>query len=462
MATPFTPLRSNKSQTCNSKKKSWKKNSSCKRKIIASSPFTPSAKKEKKNNLSLSNIRKKGGKIVRMLTPPRLVGVGCIDNISENMNHGHIPKLSLSTKFSNASKFELRSSEAEPSDFQVTVPTQDTTLARCKICCVIDNYTEIAGVNFDFSCLMPWKVTNTAVPKLTPLKYSKKKSIEYSENIRQKNDILASLKDCIDDIVVEGFFRHFTDDENKKGGSGRVEACVFSSNKLRQFIVCYRGSSDEQDRPIQGQKGHTSIFNEKIGTNVNQRFSSAYNNQIEDALFQLLDRLSALKPFFDVVMLGHSFGGALALMGSSRYASLNHMIRVSCLVFGSPRIAGEKFRNHVHSLPNLKIIRIERDADPFISLPDELKWTHVGHSIKLNNHDVKAYRFDKLRPSSTFVKNSVISFSNLTKLKIGNEIKSYIKDLEKIISLKIPWVENFVGEEGLGVSGKDSEIRCLV
>ena len=60
------------------------------------------------------------------------------------------------------------------------------------------------------------------------------------------------------------------------------------------------------------------------------------------------------------------------------------------------------------------------------------------------------------------MKNSVISFSNLTKLKIGNEIKSYVKDLEKIISLKIPWVENFVGEEGLGVSGKDSEIRCLV
>ena len=189
----------------------------------------------------------------------------------------------------------------------------------------------------------------------------------------------------------------------------------------------------------------------------------------------LLNRLTSLKPFHDVVVTGHSFGGALATIASQSYASSHPDSRVFCHVFGSTIVGGSIFRNHVHSLPNLNVIRIERSTDPFVNLPEncgsahdqshftDIKssnlsdWVHVGHSLRLTPAftvsdeskrpvDVQCYRFDKHRPASNFVKASLLSVNNLKKLKIGNEIKSYRKDLEKITSLNLNWMESFYGE----------------
>ncbi len=60
--------------------------------------------------------------------------------------------------------------------------------------------------------------------------------------------------------------------------------------------------------------------------------------------------------------------------------------------------------------------------------------------------DVRHYRFDKYRPSASFVSSSVTQVRNLSKLKIGNEIRSYQKDLEKVLNLNLPWPDSFVGE----------------
>ena len=122
------------------------------------------------------------------------------------------------------------------------------------------------------------------------------------------------------------------------------------------------------------------------------------------------------------------------------------------------------------------MLRVERNTDPFIYLPESsCGWTHVGHSVRLTppinsfaigdepkHVGVQLYRFDKHRPPPSFVKNSVKTLSNLTKLKIGNEIKSYLKDLEKISSHGLTWVSSFVGTSGKGIVGSDREVRCVV
>jgi len=123
-------------------------------------------------------------------------------------------------------------------------------------------------------------------------------------------------------------------------------------------------------------------------------------------------------------------------------------------------------------------MKLERNTDPFVSLPlpENSEWTPVGHTIRINpamssfssipsdSRAVKTqvYRFDKHKPSSNFVKNSVQSFSNMTKLKIGNEMKSYVKDLERIAALGLPWVNKFVGSVGKGISGSEEERRYVV
>jgi hypothetical protein len=105
-------------------------------------------------------------------------------------------------------------------------------------------------------------------------------------------------------------------------------------------------------------------------------------------VFEALNILKDDNPFFDVVMTGHSFGGALATLSATRYASLCSEIRVSAVTFGCPRVGSLPFRSFAHSLPNLSVFRMEDPVDSCVTLPEvghSTKWTHLGHSIVLGS-----------------------------------------------------------------------------
>mmetsp|Transcript_12342 Transcript_12342/g.15393 ORF Transcript_12342/g.15393 Transcript_12342/m.15393 type:complete len:135 (+) Transcript_12342:1529-1933(+) len=127
------------------------------------------------------------------------------------------------------------------------------------------------------------------------------------------------------------------------------------------------------------------------------------------------------------------------------------MMRVSCHAFASPRIGGKEFRALAHSLPNLKVIRIENSADPYIDCPTQLQ--NIGHSIRIP--DVKssksplAYKFDKSRPP--------ISSKILTKKKTkkaDHEIRAYVHAMERYTHRGMAWVKGYQGEMGKGVDVK--------
>jgi hypothetical protein len=536
------------------KEKKRKVLSHCSRNEGNSTPPTSSIRRSTKQvGGIMSSIKKKGGKLIRTLTPPRHLNVGVKTPLrKKHLNHPQfdnadanslssddtIPKdnltknkLTLSSKFDNAHQFELRTSESDPSPFQLEIPSHENVLVHCKICCIMENYFDIGGINFDFSSLMPWVNNHNHEPsKIDLLSGSSNDKLKMSHNVQRntsnnvQNDkvkhVLSSLQDIVDDIVVEGFFREYYEDNNREGGLGRVEACVLSSNKLRRFVICYRCSSDVQDCPLLGiqprrnesnekmcsrlstQKAKHSetdkgpkiinigVHNDNIAPNKKERNSAHadvnqsfllpfYLSTLQENMSTLLDRLTTLKPFFDLAITGHSFGGALATLASQSYAACYPATRVYCNVFGCPTIGGTIFRREVHSLPNLNLIRVERSTDPFVNLPQKhatsqttnqndlntnghvnrIDWVHVGHSLRLATTntfgvseeakrpvDIHFYRYDKNRPSSNFFKAKLLCVNNLTKLKIGNEIMSYRKDLEKIKTLNLKWVDSFDGE----------------
>lgn len=433
-------------------------------------------RRKRKNNLNISSIKKKGGKLLRKnLTPPRSLCIGCGKTPKRDVGSNKKEPLSLSSTFVNANNFVVRTCELDPSNFQVEIPPYLSVLASCKICSIMDDYVEKEGIDFDLSTLIPW---------INKKKQTSSQLSEEDKRNGEKSSVLASLRSISDDIVIEGFFREFYTHENSKSGLQRVEACIFSSDKLRSFFVCYRGSSDLHDKPLQGtiqsQSKHVSKSYQPPRTDVNEDVFNAYNSSLENSVFTVLDRLTVLKPFSDVVVTGHSFGGAIATCAAMSYASHRSSVRVFCQVFGSPLIGGLQFKSEAHALPNLNILRVERKSDPYVSLPDDNgQWSHVGHTLRisplttnsfpmtkvtddLKMVELKCYRFDKNRPSTNFVKSTVKSFSNFAKLKIGNEVKSYLKDLEKVASLNLKWVEGFVGIKGTGDSSDDTEIRLVV
>merc|ERR1712039_39370 len=114
-------------------------------------------------------------------------------------------------------------------------------------------------------------------------------------------------------------------------------------------------------------------------------------------------------------MGGYSFGAALAMIASVRYAHVFSMMRVYCNVFSCPKVgcgnADVNWRDFVHSLSNLKVQRIEYGSDPFVDLPEgSSTWVHAGHSLRISSKESnrpKAYKFDKLRPHSNSMKLEV-------------------------------------------------------
>ena len=317
--------------------------------------MTPKRQKTSRSSTKISStIKKRSGKLIRRLTPPRHLEVGCRTPKRRSFSGD---TLTLSPRYSNAKSFELRSCELDPSEFQMEIARIESCLQNCLICSIMDTYVEKGGVNFDFASLMQWAKPNQ----------STEKSLAPFEAGYKENSVLSDLKKVADDITVEGFFREYYPDSTKEGGLGRVEVSIFSSNQLGRFIVCYRGSSDVQDRPVHG-KGVSGQLKENRKQNIkskdladdcrgiDQKVTAAYSAPgLKESVFTLLNRLTALKPFTDVTMTGHSFGACLATLAGKDYATERPQVRVACQVFGSPHVGGKSFRNEVHSLPNLNV-----------------------------------------------------------------------------------------------------------
>ena len=417
---------------------------------------------------------------------------------------------------SSREEYVLRTSEHDPSPFQVQLPSRDETLVAARICHVMETYMELAGnVDFDFNDLINAHLV-----------------VDGSENVStDRNDaVLAALKSIVPDVRVEGFFREYYSPDEVGGNAQRIEACIFHSPLLRQMWVCYRGGTAAQSRPIgvAAAEEHPVPFHVKHpGATVHPTFRLAYlAGDLEEQVFGVLNRLASMHPFSDVVMTGTSFGAAVATLGATRYATLCPQIRVSATVFGSPRVGGMEFADMVHSLPNLRMMRVElveAGRDVYACLPDGTRWHHAGHSIRIapsgaenapslstalietmvggglslsssnrsersENDDstsdsdastasrpssrVVAYKFDQGKPGpSGFVAQGIAELSRIVMrpaacLGMGQgkapAASSYIEQMESLTADN-GWVSEFTGLVGNGVkSGLDNEVRLVV
>ncbi len=171
-------------------------------------------------------------------------------------------------------------------------------------------------------------------------------------------------------------------------------------------------------------------------------------------------------------------------------------MRVICHTFGSPRIGGEEWRQLVHSVPNLRLYRVEKANDSFVTMPNGHDWVHCGHSIQFGDvaqqvetEQFTAHRFDRSAPNASLsqtlqkvasepvrVLKSVQSVATepgkvlrSVQSKVGNipiqgssngkdAIQSYVDNLS---SSGDSWFTEFSGMKGKGVSGLDNELRTL-
>jgi len=346
-------------------------------------------------------------------------------------------------------------------------------------------------------------------------------AVDYNLLVDQHVPIVKSLVECsmgstTGDLVVEGFV---TSGNVDGAVDDRVEVAILRSESQRKIIAVWRGSTTSQEKSVHkkelkavqtgGTKGLKTLHPDHL-TPVLPSFRQAYfEDELETKVFDSLNRLTEEFPFFDLVCTGFSFGAALAAISASRYATSFPMMRVSCFAFGSPKIGGTEWKHHVHSLPNLKVIRLQNGADPWADCSSESSssLTHVGHTITLLSPSsssssrsgssssaaggdqrpfslpasprsrarksvdsvvkVKAlaYKFDKGSNSQSSKSRAVFHFKRpgLKNEKRDHTIHAYVHSMKHFTHHGTPWVTEYVGEDvGNGVTGMEDEKRNVV
>lgn len=290
---------------------------------------------------------------------------------------------------------------------------------------------------------------------------------------------IRSLLECTDDLVVEGYFNETIGNDLDDFDGTSIQVSIFSSQKQRQFIVCYRGTIAQHAKPLRSKATY-----KLDSSGVNDIFGRSYILDLETKIFDVLQRLTLSNPFCDVTFTGHSFGGGLALIGAVRCAESHQDITVSFHGFGIPKIGQEDFRLRAHSLPNLRIIRVEHAADYFIDLPAE-PWEHVGHTITIdyatdkkrtmvnprwNESDLVvahavAYKFGKKKVNNLLnqrVRCAIDSKSKKHQGRLDHEMRNYLHALEHFTHMGSQWVTSFANELGTGIITEGNELRSLV
>jgi len=410
------------------------------------------------------------------------------------LQHGKSHPVVGTSFLTNGASASLRSSELQPSDHQIDLPTSEEVLTQARLCALLEDYRFI-DQNFIFSNLIGMTrlgMEGFIQSGATPLAMN-------SNLVSAHVPIVKNLMECMafGDLVVEGFFHT----ESADGAvDDRVEVAILRSESQRKIITVWRGATYLQEKPVDKKevkaantdkiKGLETFHPDHL-TAILPSFRRAYfEDKLETKVFDLINRLAEENPFFDLVCTGHSFGAALATMSASRYATSFPMMRVSCLAFRCPKIGGIGWRLHVHSLPNLKIIRIENGL--YLEYPSESILTHVGHSIVLDNissdsslastsanlsprsrtrksyDNVRAfaYKFDK---GSNHVQTSKSRVFRLGKSgrnkqgKMSHTVQSYVNTITQFTHMGIPWVVDYTGENvGKGVTGMRDEKRNMV
>jgi hypothetical protein len=317
----------------------------------------------------------------------------------------------------------VRTSEYEPSPFQMEIPSLHEVVENARLNDFVENYRRM-DQNFDLTKFIGCSrmdLQQIKTPGHVP--------------------IAQSLLECGDGLTIQGFISNGTSCDE------RLEAVVVEGQ--RQFTIIFRGTTEQQTKLMgnnsKSKKRAVPLDTEEENVEVYAGFKEEYT-KLEQQCFSLIDKLSEQNPFCDFIFTGYSYGAAMATLAAYRYANARPMMRVGCITFASPKVGFSLFRHVVNSLPNLKVVRLEHGQDAKCQAPSVGGW-HVGHTLVLSG---------STGPHTTKPHNTILAYKFDTpkhkKFKTTHpDLRNYIAALEEMARLNLPWVKDFANTAGKGV-----------
>ena len=339
-------------------------------------------------------------------------------------------KLSLNSSYiEDNNRYMIRTSELEPSLFQLNIPSIHDMLCNIRLCYYVFNRKYNIDIDDDLDV-----VDNSL--------------IDQQQQVENK-------------IVLEDIIR----------ANDTYEVYLFNNTNENRIIICYHAiSKPKQNTTTRKTK---DAIKEMSSDEVNTPFYNAYNTLPEKLITTRIKSLKSNNPFADVVFVGYStWNASIATIASIRYATYHSNTRVYCNAFGAPRIGTQIFKDYAHSLPNLNIFRVELHGNNTSHY--DYGYQYAGHLMTLSSASSRAYKFHKHYQQPTnnssgnnsFFKSPFKSpFKTPSKkrktLAKQTNLKNYVDLLDSLCKNKFS-VENFVGEDGKGVSGLYNESRVIV
>lgn len=164
-----------------------------------------------------------------------------------------------------------------------------------------------------------------------------------------------------------------------------LQAVVSVRHPDRKVYVVFRGSNEVKDwfhnlmrlrKDIgSGRKIHTGYYQQLMR-------SGAY----EELANSLLDA-SKRNPTYDLIITGHSAGGALATVFSYFVSTLFPWKNIAVVTFASPRVGNRAFRDAYMETSNLSHTRVVNQRDVITSLP-WFGYHHVGEPVHIRKNGV--------------------------------------------------------------------------
>lgn len=126
-------------------------------------------------------------------------------------------------------------------------------------------------------------------------------------------------------------------------GFARDKTCAFLASNDRFAVLAFRGTEENMENILSDID--IRFHRDKSGAKIDNGFSNAYALVAKE----IADAIDKLDPGLPLYITGHSLGGALAAIASTRIQPSDRI--AACYTYGCPRVGNAEFVNQLWKVP---------------------------------------------------------------------------------------------------------------
>jgi hypothetical protein len=166
--------------------------------------------------------------------------------------------------------------------------------------------------------------------------------------------------------------------ENKKS-----DTQGFVATRDKAIYVVWRGSESKKDFQNDASIDKVPFLND--GEKVHIGFKSCWESVVGDTYDAIDTALENLQgETTDIVVCGHSLGGAVATLYAHSIKKHYPHYNVKCVTIGSPRVGNKTFKENYDSY-EIDTLRIVHNNDLVTHTP-YIRFYHVNYQLRLDNN----------------------------------------------------------------------------